>query len=101
MRTLRCLRRIEQMTTPPLHIRSAPPLAQGRQFALVVGELLAAPEDNVGACFRASGMSLNPSTIVPMVPLPQGELTEGQERVAWAIRQGRQPSPTPPHAQSP
>jgi len=37
------------MTTPPLHIRSAPPLAQGRQFALVVGELLAAPEDNVGA----------------------------------------------------
>jgi len=24
-----------------------------------------------------------------VVPLPQGELTEGQERVAWAIRQGR------------
>jgi len=31
----------------------------------------------------------NPSTIVPMVPLPQGELAEGQEKVAWAITQGR------------
>ena len=25
----------------------------------------------------------NPSTIVPMVPLPQGELAEGQEKLTW------------------
>ena len=30
------------------------------------------------------------STILRMVPLPQGELTEGQEKVAWAITKGRQ-----------
>jgi|GEM_PF-2268973 len=38
-----------------------------------VGELLAAPANNAGAGFPARGMSLNPSTIVPMVPLPLGK----------------------------
>ena len=33
-------------------------------------------------------MKENPST-ADAVPLLQGELTEGQEKVAWAIRQGR------------